>query len=354
MKRIVSPAKIMVAVGVGILATLLPRPAVAVSEIVPDGNTVLIDHFNGSMAGTPHGSLAYEPSLSGLNQAVRFGPGVWVQYAFPAWYSYCCGADPGTQGTIEMWVKPDTWGDLLNFNWYNTSSLPSAGHVLYQVGLPGIYGYSTWNWERGSLPSGLYRAPQPPTGQWTHLALSWGPTVSKLYVNGAVYESVNANVYPAIGSTVYAYLNVWGGGTFAGLIDEFHISKVQRTDAEILAHATRVIGVSIDIKPGSDPNCFNVNGHGVIPVAIFGAPGFDVADIDTSSLLLGGLAVRVRGNKGPQCGREDSSGDGIDDLVCQFEDDPTSWVAGGAMATLTGLLTDGTLFEGTDSICVVP
>jgi hypothetical protein len=29
--------------------------------------------------------------------------------------------------------------------------------------------------------------------------------------------------------------------------------------------------VGIDIKPGSDPNCFNINGHGVIPVAILGS-----------------------------------------------------------------------------------
>ena len=38
--------------------------------------------------------------------------------------------------------------------------------------------------------------------------------------------------------------------------------------------------VEIDVKPGSDPNCFNINGHGVIPVAILGDSNLDVADID--------------------------------------------------------------------------
>ena len=33
--------------------------------------------------------------------------------------------------------------------------------------------------------------------------------------------------------------------------------------------------VAIDIKPGSDPNCFNNDGHGVIPVAILSSTDFD-------------------------------------------------------------------------------
>ena len=39
-----------------------------------------------------------------------------------------------------------------------------------------------------------------------------------------------------------------------------------------------VLQVAIDIKPGSDPNCFNNNGNGVIPVAILGSASFDVAE----------------------------------------------------------------------------
>jgi hypothetical protein len=114
------------------------------------------------------------------------------------------------------------------------------------------------------------------------------------------------------------------------------------------------IEVQIDIKPGSDPNCFNVNGHGVIPVAILGTSTFDVTLVDTSGLLFGGLAVRVRGNKGPLCSFEDSDGDTILDLVCHFEDDSTNWIPGDGVATLIGTLLDGTAFEGTDSICMVP
>ena len=112
--------------------------------------------------------------------------------------------------------------------------------------------------------------------------------------------------------------------------------------------------VQIDIKPGSDPNCFNVNGHGVIPVALLGSDSFDVTDADITTLAFGGLAVRMRGDKGPICGYEDANGDGIQDLVCQFEDDPIAWDVGSDTATLSGTLLDGTPFEGSDSICIVP
>jgi hypothetical protein len=122
----------------------------------------------------------------------------------------------------------------------------------------------------------------------------------------------------------------------------------------LYAIAQTVIIVPIDVKPGSDPNCINVNGHGVIPVAVLGSDTFDVTRIDQSSLLFGGLDVRVRGNKGPLCSLEYSNGDAYLDLVCHFEDDTSSWVPGDGEATVTGNLFDLTEFEGTDTICVVP
>lgn len=117
-----------------------------------------------------------------------------------------------------------------------------------------------------------------------------------------------------------------------------------------------VLDVDIDIKPGSDPNCFNINGHGVIPVAIFGSADLDVLDIDLLSLKFGGLAVRVRGNKGPLCSFEFVDGDGFQDLVCKFEDDDSYWAPGDGTATVSGTTTTepSFAFEGTDAICIVP
>jgi hypothetical protein len=114
-----------------------------------------------------------------------------------------------------------------------------------------------------------------------------------------------------------------------------------------------VIRVSIDIKPGSDPNCFNNNGHGVIPVAILGSATFDVTQIDASTVSLAGLVIGARGRTNKLLAHiEDVNGDGLDDMVVQIEDVDGTFTAGDGTATLTGNLFDGTAFEGSDEICV--
>lgn len=148
-----------------------------------------------------------------------------------------------------------------------------------------------------------------------------------------------------------ASLNAISNGGFQ------HVAAIH--DLEFATGATQV---EIDIKPGSSPNCFNVNGHGVIPVAILGAADFDATQVDVGTLVFAGLEVRVRGNGAPQCSVEDVSGyflngsegepDGFDDLVCQFVDDPESWEPAEDEACVTGDLLDGTDIEGCDSICI--
>jgi hypothetical protein len=127
--------------------------------------------------------------------------------------------------------------------------------------------------------------------------------------------------------------------------------------------ACEFVSISIDIKPGSYPNCMNVNTHGVIPVAILGSEEFDVSFIDVSTLSFAGLEVRVKGNDRPQCSMEDVSGDfsspegapdGYPDLVCHFVDEQVQWEPGESTATVTGFLNDGRSVEGTDEICIVP
>ena len=130
-----------------------------------------------------------------------------------------------------------------------------------------------------------------------------------------------------------------------------------------IGDACEFLPVSIDIKPGSYPNCMNINSHGVIPVAILGSEDFDVFTIDVSTLTFAGLEVRVKGNDKPQCSVEDVSGDfsnpegapdGYPDLVCHFLDNEGQWEPGESTATVTGQLYDGRSMEGMDDICIVP
>ena len=126
------------------------------------------------------------------------------------------------------------------------------------------------------------------------------------------------------------------------------------------------VAVSIDIMPGGYPNSLNIDGHGLIPVAILGSETFDVTQIDTATIEFAGLEVRVKKNSSTQCSSEDVSGDFTDpagtpdgyvDLVCHFVDDPEVWSPENGTATLTGLLLPafgGTPFTGSDTYRLVP
>ena len=115
------------------------------------------------------------------------------------------------------------------------------------------------------------------------------------------------------------------------------------------------IELNIDIKPGSEPNCFNQNERGVIPVAILGSAGLDVSQINVGTLSLQGLVVKMAGKSHRYLAHIGNvNADKYPDLVVQFQDSD-SWIAGGnGTATLTGELLNGTPIQGSDSICIVP
>lgn len=140
------------------------------------------------------------------------------------------------------------------------------------------------------------------------------------------------------------------GSNFHG----YGLGPGQNVEWEAWGQATpAVVDVMIDIKPGSDPNCFNSNGHGVIPVAIIGSADFDASTVNPSSVTLDGAEVRVKGKSGNAGSFDDINGDGFQDLVLQITDD-SAYATGDTLATLSGSTYDGVLIEGIDSICIVP
>ncbi|MGO9113784.1 MAG: LamG-like jellyroll fold domain-containing protein [Thermoguttaceae bacterium] len=264
-------------------------PGTTAQPITADASTELLDHFDGSTLGYAVGPLNYAPSLTGLGEAASFGPGNYVVYRFPSWYytGYANPpgqtSDPQTQGTVEMWVNPTSYGSLLDFNWNYQTSNPPAGHVLSTfLDDQGHFNASVWNFDwSDSLPHSLTGNMVVPLNQWTFLAFSWSPTVSKLYVNGQVDASVDTNVYPAIGfesGPVYSYLNDWGSQGFSGLIDEYDVSTVQRTDAE----------VEQDAQLTPSPNMITV------------AAGQQCADIDFGDYQINPQTPTVTGISSPQ------------------------------------------------------
>jgi hypothetical protein len=142
----------------------------------------------------------------------------------------------------------------------------------------------------------------------------------------------------------------------------------------ILEHVEQRLTAHLDIKPGACPNPLNINvpngenaNGGVLPVAILGTDGFDVRDIDVSSLELAGAAPLRHSYKdvaGPPGGDNDCvcsevGADGYPDLTLKFRRLDVVAGLGGASGdnvpvTLTGLMKDGTPIEGVDCVRIVP
>lgn len=107
--------------------------------------------------------------------------------------------------------------------------------------------------------------------------------------------------------------------------------------------------VQIDIKPGGTPNAINPRSNGVIPVAVLGTSTFPVVFVNQSSVRFGpaGAAPQNGGQS------EDVNDDGIMDLVFHFRTQDAAIVCGDTEETVTGTLTNGVSFRGSDAIVTV-
>ncbi len=112
------------------------------------------------------------------------------------------------------------------------------------------------------------------------------------------------------------------------------------------------IDVDIDIKPGSDLNPINPMSRSVIPVAVLGSDGSDVADVDVTTLAFGpaGATPALFGRGW----RLDVNRDGFTDLLTFYR----TWQSGidfvDMEACLSGETLYGTLFDGCDAIETLP
>lgn len=114
--------------------------------------------------------------------------------------------------------------------------------------------------------------------------------------------------------------------------------------------------VSIDVKPGSDPNAINLGSYGLIPVAILSTDDFDATSVDPDTVELAGAEIGVQGKSDKlMAHQEDVNGDDLIDLLVHVATanlDPDTF-QGGAV-TLTGQTFSGETIEGYDDIIIVP
>lgn len=179
--------------------------------------------------------------------------------------------------------------------------------------------------------------------------------------NNTVSNSLVVN--GSAGDVFFLAANLGGRAHLGGFIDSSNTLLIEIDQPQLVEPAFAEESfvpaeprlIEIDVKPGSDPNCINIDGNGVIPVAILGSSFLDVGTLDPESLRFNGLAVRVKRNGRLQCSAEYSNADQYQDLVCQFQDDVNSWSHGGGVTgTVDGSLNDGRRITGFDTICLVP
>lgn len=109
--------------------------------------------------------------------------------------------------------------------------------------------------------------------------------------------------------------------------------------------------VTIDIKPGSDPNKIKFHRGGVkgsVKVAVLTTEDFDVSVVNEATITFAGASPK-------HCMLKDVDLDGDDDLLCMFQGkDIVDLDESSTEATLTGETSDGTPISGTDSVLIVP
>jgi len=108
--------------------------------------------------------------------------------------------------------------------------------------------------------------------------------------------------------------------------------------------------VGIDIKPSGEPNSINLNSNGVVTVAILSSEAFDATTVNPATVTFAGAPVRALGNG---VAFTDVNGDGLPDLVLQFQTEALQLEPTATEATLEGQTLDGFSIAGTDSVNIV-
>lgn len=143
------------------------------------------------------------------------------------------------QGTIETWVY------LNSLNQQTICAKQSNGEASYAIFAVGGGGYDqgapiagqvSYQSKNGSIIKST--GPLLQTGQWYHLAITFTNTQARLYINGVLNNTVNANFslpndVTVTATSIGAWLGDGGGQYFNGNIDEFRVWNVALSATDI-------------------------------------------------------------------------------------------------------------------------
>jgi len=201
---------------------------------------------------------------------------------------------------------------------------------------------------------------------WLNEAEAWNPFLNAFGLAFAPdYNSIVGNI--TINSSHPIFMNVsslyQGGGS--DILDITASDSRSQVLVTFDGHGLYAVydssspePVTIDIKPGSDPNSINPKSQGKIPVAILSTQEFCAPEMVNKDSLTFGFEGDEQSLAFCNSEGEDVNGDGLEDLVCHFYTQFTGFRCGDTEGVLNGTTTDGmttdTPIEGKDSVRIVP
>jgi hypothetical protein len=110
------------------------------------------------------------------------------------------------------------------------------------------------------------------------------------------------------------------------------------------------LSVNIGIKPGDSQPVINLSSQGVVPVAILSTSTFDATKVNPLTVRFGRTGTEA---SPVHSSLQDVNGDGLLDMVLQFNVPNAGLQPGDNQATLMGRTLDGTPFRGSSAIKVI-
>jgi len=163
---------------------------------------------------------------------------------------------------------------------------------------------------------------------------------------------------PGIPSDATYTLDFSAGEQSITLAQDVPINQIPSKGYGITTSDTGVLNtfipVSIDIKPGSDPNSINLKSNGVTHVSIFGSATFDVNEINLDTIKFADAAIKLKNNGQLMAGYKDLNRDGITDLIIHFATKELNLSPSDTHASLEGKLFNGTIIKSLDLVRIIP
>jgi hypothetical protein len=243
--------------------------------------------------------------------------------------------------------------------------------VLRPGGIANIYNNIIWNNHAESIGADLYINNDPDgdgsANGTVNLYNNDFDLSNGFYIevddDSVVYSDNLNNVDPEFDIDGYHLTDISpciDAGMDAGVYDDIDgDSRPQGDGIDIGAdeYVQKYLEISIDIKPGSDPNSINCyNDKGIITLAILTTDDFDATTVDHTLVSFEEASETHIDRKSGNLRRheEDVDGDGDTDLVFHFRQGDTNLSCESVDGTLTGETFDGQNIEGTDAVNMVP